>query len=105
MSNILIGLKKTCLGVLDRADCDKNNETGLKEGGRIEMSTTVLHSRCTLFRLNTYLRFVAMFASVATFNSSAVLLSISIFASSAICWSATALVFAKRDAFLLCLAS
>ena len=46
-----------------------------------------------------------MFASVATFNSSAVLLSISILASSAICWSATALVFAKRDAFLLCLAS
>ena len=24
---------------------DKNNETGLKEGGEIEMSTTVLHSR------------------------------------------------------------
>ena len=42
MSNILIGLKKTCLGVLDRGDRDKNNETCLKEGGRIEMSTTVL---------------------------------------------------------------
>ena len=45
MSNILIGLKKTCLGVLDRGDRDKDNETGLKKGARIEMSTTVLHSR------------------------------------------------------------
>jgi hypothetical protein len=44
-SNIFIGLKKTCLGVLDREERDKNNETGLKEGGEIEMSTTVLHSR------------------------------------------------------------
>jgi len=46
-SNILIGLKKTCLGVLDRGDRNKNNETSLKEGGGIEMSTTVLHSRAT----------------------------------------------------------
>ena len=44
-SNIFIGLKKTCLGVLDRGERDKYNETGLKEGGGIEMSTTVLHSR------------------------------------------------------------
>ena len=44
-SNIFIGLKKTCLGVLDRGERDKDNETGLKEGGGIEMSTTVLHSR------------------------------------------------------------
>ena len=43
--NIFIGLKKTCLGVLDRGERDKNNETGLKKGGGIEMSTTVLHSR------------------------------------------------------------
>ena len=42
MSNICIGLKKTCLGVLERGECDKDNETGLKEGGGIEMSTTVL---------------------------------------------------------------
>ena len=42
MSNIFIGLKKTCLGVLDRRERDKNNETGLKEGGGIEKSTTVL---------------------------------------------------------------
>jgi len=45
MSNIFIGLKKTCLGVLDRGERGKYNETGLKEGGGIEMSTTVLHSR------------------------------------------------------------
>ena len=32
----------TCLGVLEREDRDKDNETGLKEGGGIEMSTTVL---------------------------------------------------------------
>ena len=30
--------KKTCLGVLDRGDHDKDNETGLKEEGGIEMS-------------------------------------------------------------------
>ena len=41
----MIGLKKTCLGVLDRGDCDKNNETDLKEGGGTEMSTTVLPIR------------------------------------------------------------
>ena len=39
---IFIGLKKTCLGVLDTGNRDKDNETGLKEGGGIEMSTTVL---------------------------------------------------------------
>ena len=33
------------MGVLEREDRDKDNETGLKEGGGIEMSTTVLHSR------------------------------------------------------------
>jgi hypothetical protein len=32
MSNIFIGLKETCLGVLDRGDRDKDNETGSKEG-------------------------------------------------------------------------
>jgi len=35
MSNIFIGLKNTCLGVLDREDREKDNETGLKEGGGI----------------------------------------------------------------------
>ena len=29
MSKIFIGLKKTCLGVLDRGDRDKDNETGV----------------------------------------------------------------------------
>ena len=37
-----IGSKKTCLGVLDREDRDKDNEICLKEGRAIEMSTTVL---------------------------------------------------------------
>ena len=45
VSNIFIGLKKTCLGVLERGDRDKYNETGLKEGGGIKILTTVLHSR------------------------------------------------------------
>ena len=45
MSNIFIGLKKTCLGVLDRGERDKDNETGLNERGGIEMSTTVLPLR------------------------------------------------------------
>ena len=40
--NIFIGLKKTCLGVLDREERGNDNETGWKEGGGIEMSTTVL---------------------------------------------------------------
>ena len=43
--NILIGLKKTCLGVLDRGEHGQDNETGLKEGGGIEMLTTVLPLR------------------------------------------------------------
>ena len=38
-------VKKTCLGVLERGDRDKDNDTGLQEEGGIEMSTTVLHSR------------------------------------------------------------
>ena len=45
MSNICIGLKKTCLGVLERGDRGKYSETGLKEGGVKEMSTTVLPLR------------------------------------------------------------
>ena len=38
MSNIFIGLKKTCLGVLDRGERGDDNETCLKEEGGIEMS-------------------------------------------------------------------
>jgi hypothetical protein len=48
----LYGLKKTCLGVLERGERDKGNERGLKEGGGIQMSTTV---PCRSLRLNTYL--------------------------------------------------
>ena len=53
MSNIFITLKKTCLGVLDRGKRDKNNEIGLKEGRRIEMSTTVL----SIYAMHALLRF------------------------------------------------
>ena len=35
----------------------KDNETGLKKAGVIEMSTTVLHSRCSLHSLCTYSTF------------------------------------------------
>ena len=56
MSNIFIGSKKTCLGVLDREDRDKDNEICLKEGRAIEMSTTVLHyAMLALFRFCIYL--------------------------------------------------
>jgi hypothetical protein len=34
----------TCLGVLDRGERGNDNVTSLKEGGVLEMSTTVLHS-------------------------------------------------------------
>ena len=45
---------KDSLGVLDREERDKANETGLKEGGVIEMSTTVLPLRdARSFALNT----------------------------------------------------
>ena len=40
-----IGLKKTCLGVLDRGERGDENGTSLMERGGIKMSTTVLHSR------------------------------------------------------------
>ena len=42
MSKYIYWVKKTCLGVLDRGGRGKYNETSLKEGGGIEMSTTVL---------------------------------------------------------------
>ena len=44
-----IGLKKTCLGVLERGERDQDNETGLKEGSVIEMSNySAFHIRdCT----------------------------------------------------------
>ena len=55
-SNIFIGLKKTCLGVLDREERDKGNETGVKERGGVKIETTVLPLRdARSLRLNTYL--------------------------------------------------
>ena len=42
---IFIGLKKTCLGVLDTRDRDKDNEIGLKKGRVIKIETTVLPLR------------------------------------------------------------
>ena len=51
--NIFIRLKKDLFGVvLDREERDKDNEIGLKEGGGIEMSTTVLsiYAMLALFR-------------------------------------------------------
>ena len=44
----------TCLGILDRGEREKQNETGLQERGEIEIEITVLHSRCSLLRLNTH---------------------------------------------------
>ena len=45
MSNIFIGLKKTCLGILNRGEQGSGNETGLKEGVGIEMSNySAFHS-------------------------------------------------------------
>ena len=53
------------MGVLNREERDKINETGLKEGGGIEMSTTVLPLRdARSFRfVFTYLR---LFDKLAT---------------------------------------
>ena len=55
--------KKTCLSCFRIEEIrDKDNETGLQEGGGIELSTTVLplYTRCSaLFRfVNTYQQFV-----------------------------------------------
>ena len=43
----------TCLGVLDRGERDNGNETGWKEGGGIEMSTTVLPFTITIIATST----------------------------------------------------
>ena len=54
MSNIFIGLKKDLFGYFRiEKTRDKDNETGLKEEGVIEMSTTVL--RVALSSLCIYL--------------------------------------------------
>ena len=54
MSNIFIGLKIDLFGCFRIEEIrDNDNETGLKEGGGIEMSTTVLsiYAMHALFRL------------------------------------------------------
>ena len=49
-----IGLKKTCLGVFRIEEIrDKDNETGLKEGGGVEMSIySAFHIRDARFSLS-----------------------------------------------------
>ena len=37
IQNIFIGLKKTCLGVLETDERERDNETGLKEGVGIKI--------------------------------------------------------------------
>ena len=49
-----------------RREQGDDNETDLKEGREIEMSTTVLHSRCSLLRLNTYISFLTATAMTPT---------------------------------------
>ena len=56
---IFIGLKKTCLGGFRIEEIrDKDNETGLKEGGGIEMSiySASIYAMLALFRFE-YLPF------------------------------------------------
>ena len=56
MSNIFIGLKKDLFGCVRIEEIrDKDNETGLKEEGGIQISTTVLPLRdARSLRLYTY---------------------------------------------------
>ena len=59
MSNIFIWVKKDLFGCFKIEEIrDNDNETGLMEGGGIEMSTTVLPLRdARSLRLNTHLPF------------------------------------------------
>ena len=45
MSNIFIGLKKTCLGVLERGERDKDNETSLKEVLKCQLQCSIRDAR------------------------------------------------------------
>ena len=47
--------KKTCLGSLERGEQGDDNETGLKEGGGIEIETTVLPFTITSQMKKTFL--------------------------------------------------
>ena len=70
---ILIGLKKTCLGVLEREDRGKENETGLKEGGGREMPTTVLPLRDARSLRFEYLQYQHYLSSLPSLRSLRVL--------------------------------
>ena len=63
MSNIFIGLKKTCLGVLDRGERDNANETGLKEEGGIEIKNLL----STIYAPFAYLYLLTFFISFLRF--------------------------------------
>ena len=70
-SNIFGGLKKTCLGCCRIEEiCNKDNDTGLKEEGGIEMSTTVAFhirdARSPSFFVFTYLLVTSIFCSRAS---------------------------------------
>ena len=49
--NIFITLKKNCFGVLEKGEEGDDNDTGLKERGEIEMSTTVLPFTITIITI------------------------------------------------------
>ena len=51
------------MGVLDREERGKTHKTGLKEGGVIKMSTTVLHSRAAP-SLNTYVNCISLLSLI-----------------------------------------
>ena len=73
MSNIyLIGLKKTCLGVLDRGEQGDDNGTSLKEGEELEMSNySAFHNtRCTLSFAFEYLPSSNILTSSSAFSFS-----------------------------------
>ena len=61
----------TCLGVLERGERSDDNGTSLKEGGLVEMSTTVLpFAMLALFALNTYRSSCFYFCFVTVLYSS-----------------------------------
>ena len=64
----MIWVKKDLFGCFRIEEIrDKDNETGLKEGGGIEMSTTVLHSRAALSLKYLLIDFFIKF-SIDTYN-------------------------------------
>ena len=69
MSNIFIGLKNNLFGCFkNKGECANGNATGLKEGGGIEMSTTVLSIYAMLAPFALYVFHFAMLAPIPFFN-------------------------------------